>query len=447
VLTGDLPLRAVSINYPRHFLGKTMVSTGARAARTHLPQPGTVVVRDFRNGFAPEGMASLKVVQWNIERGYKLESIARELRELKADVIALQEVDWGCERTGSVDVGGRLGKMLGYNYIFLCEFEELQSDIRSESTQGGGVHGNAILTRFDLAHDPRIIRHRHQPVNWERPAHPLAKLEPRRGERVSLAVDLVVPWDVDKKEQGTGLLTVYCCHLEVFCGATHRVAQFSEIFADARRVICEDDSGRGGGNYDVARRMMILGDLNSMGNGIARLSPSYCKDLTRWLNFGWSEAEWWHHNVFSVRDDGKDPAPPANMRLKRWGLDHQVCVDAVNPNFYDPYLPGHDVTLDNPRYALGPIRLMTGKLDWLLLRGLAAFEYGTGNDKYSASDHKLLVAEVRPGSLVWPKLWGRNDMNELHPLVTILICIITFAAGWWVAENWLSNMPGFPTSG
>lgn len=418
--------------------------SGAR--KKPLPEPGEIVVRDFRNGCSPASMDSLKVVQWNIERGYKLDKIAQELRELNADVIALQEVDWGCERSESIDVGGKLAKMLGYQYIFLCEFEEIHSDLRSKDAQGGGVHGNAILTRFNLASHPRSIKHTYQPINWENPTHPLARQEPRRGRRVTLVADLLIPWDVPKREQGTGILTVYCCHLEVFCGATHRVAQFSEIFADARRVVHEDEGSPKEGAHEISRRMMILGDLNSMGNGIARLSPNYCKDITRWLNIGWSEAEWWHYNVFSVRDDGRDPIPPANRRLRRWGLDEKVCVDVVNPNFYDPFLPGHDVTLDNPRYAFGPIRLMTGKLDWLLLRGLAASTFKTGNDKYLASDHKLLFAEVRPGSLIWPKLWGRYDLSELHPLLMILVCIVTFAAGWWVAENWLAKLPGFPSS-
>lgn len=44
-------------------------------------------------------------LQWNIERGYKLEEIVRELRGINADVIALQEVDIGCERSSSIDTG------------------------------------------------------------------------------------------------------------------------------------------------------------------------------------------------------------------------------------------------------------------------------------------------------------------------------------------------------
>lgn len=33
----------------------------------------------------------------------------------------------------------------------MCEFEELHSPLREPSSQGGGVHGNAILSKFDMS--------------------------------------------------------------------------------------------------------------------------------------------------------------------------------------------------------------------------------------------------------------------------------------------------------
>lgn len=44
-------------------------------------------------------------MQWNIERGYELEAVIAQLRSADADVIALQEVDIRCERSGSEDTG------------------------------------------------------------------------------------------------------------------------------------------------------------------------------------------------------------------------------------------------------------------------------------------------------------------------------------------------------
>lgn len=56
----------------------------------------------------------------------------------------------GCCRSNGKDVGLELAERLGMNYAFVCEFEELRSPLRSQRDQGGGVHGNGILTRFDM---------------------------------------------------------------------------------------------------------------------------------------------------------------------------------------------------------------------------------------------------------------------------------------------------------
>lgn len=68
-----------------------------------LPQPGEVVHIDFRHSSAAAGPDAhtgssgrpLRLVQWNIERGYQLSLIIQQLRDLDADVISLQEVREG----------------------------------------------------------------------------------------------------------------------------------------------------------------------------------------------------------------------------------------------------------------------------------------------------------------------------------------------------------------
>ena len=45
------------------------------------------------------------LLQWNIERGYKLPDIIAQMQQIQADVIALQEIDIGCKRSGSIDTG------------------------------------------------------------------------------------------------------------------------------------------------------------------------------------------------------------------------------------------------------------------------------------------------------------------------------------------------------
>ncbi len=53
--------------------------------------------------------------------------------------------------------------------------------MRDARSQGGGVHGNGILSRFDFA-SWHVVEHSHHPIDWEAPVHALARKEPRRGE-------------------------------------------------------------------------------------------------------------------------------------------------------------------------------------------------------------------------------------------------------------------------
>ncbi|KAL4422229.1 hypothetical protein ABPG77_009704 [Micractinium sp. CCAP 211/92] len=410
-----------------------------------LTPPGQLFRADFRSAQeSPKG--AIKLLQWNIERGYQLAGIIEELRRIDADILSLQEVDVGCDRSGGVDTGIEIAKALGLNYVFLCEFEELRSPLRDARSQGGGVHGNAILSKFDFA-DVAVVPHRTHPVDWNNPTHPLARREPRRGERAVLRATVTTP---------QGPLVAYNAHLEVFCGLLARIAQLSDIFADARAMA---DAG--------FQHQAILGDMNTMAHGIARLSPSYCCDHMRFRSIGMDEAVVWHRHVLPVADpryapdsssgsdatrpsagsagpasgvsvSGNGDAPasaqpggsspseavlsaaadqrlaapraqqqqqqqqqqekgapqPLNPRLLAWGLSEQVAYDATNPGFFDPFDPKLTVTLDNPKYRWFGLSLMKGKLDWVLLRRLRPLSQAAGNDGYALSDHRWLAADV-----------------------------------------------------
>ncbi|KAI3428040.1 hypothetical protein D9Q98_006426 [Chlorella vulgaris] len=389
-----------------------------------LTPPGQLFRRDFR----PAGQATsagpenrpIKLLQWNIERGYQLPGIIEELRRLDADLISLQEVDSGCERSGGGDTGLAIAAALELDYVFLSEFEEIHSPLRDAATQGGGMHGNAILSKFTIS-EAAVVPHRTHPVDWNNPTHALARREPRRGKRAVLRATVDTP---------QGPLVVYNAHLEVFCGLLARIAQLSDIFADARRMA-------DGGLHHQA----ILGDMNTMAHGIARLSPNYCCDRMRFRSIGLDEAMVWHRYVLPVTDlrytassahcgtsasaglsatsaskaASDQPAaaaasaaaaaaaavgepnstvsPPINRQLLAWGLDVQVARDAVNPGFHDPFDPA-TTTLDNPKYRFLGFSLMKGKLDWVLLRRMAVTKQDVGNLDFSLSDHRWLAAEV-----------------------------------------------------
>lgn len=73
-----------------------------------VSRAGSIVRRDCRQpGTLPQstGDRPIRLLQWNIERGYKLDGIIQELRSIDADVICLQEVDVQCERSGNRDTG------------------------------------------------------------------------------------------------------------------------------------------------------------------------------------------------------------------------------------------------------------------------------------------------------------------------------------------------------
>jgi hypothetical protein len=181
----------------------------------------------------------------------------------------------------------------------------------------------------------------------------------------------------------------------------------------------------------------ILGDLNTMAHGVARLSPRYCTDRMRALSLGTAEAVVWERHVLCVHDPnyskdadakeerwkgqeedetidatmspstveeaaGGDPQQATgeqgaiNARLLAWGVPAEAARAATNPGFRCPFPAASTITLDNPKYRFWGVSLMRGKLDWVLLRRLAVVERAEGNVDYALSDHKWLSVDVAP---------------------------------------------------
>ena len=72
----------------------------------------------------------------------------------------------------------------------------------------------------------------------------------------------------------------------------------------------------------------VLGDLNTMGHGIARLSRVHCTDILRFLSLGSYEAEVWQASVLSQMDPdyAGDLAPPGASGLSEGpSHDTQTC--------------------------------------------------------------------------------------------------------------------------
>src|SRR5580704_19288141 len=89
---------------------------------------------------------TIRVVNWNIDRGLRLPEVADFLEAQHADVLTLQEVDLNARRTRNRNVAEELARRLGMNYVFGREFEELTQGSRTSPA----YHGQATLSRWCL---------------------------------------------------------------------------------------------------------------------------------------------------------------------------------------------------------------------------------------------------------------------------------------------------------
>jgi endonuclease/exonuclease/phosphatase family metal-dependent hydrolase len=92
----------------------------------------------------------LRVMTYNIHHGVgidgklDLERIAALIKQERADIVALQEVDRNVPRSGKQDIAARLGELTDMRHVF---GKNIDLD--------GGEYGNAILSRFPIS------EHRH----------------------------------------------------------------------------------------------------------------------------------------------------------------------------------------------------------------------------------------------------------------------------------------------
>ena len=79
---------------------------------------------DFANSRRVNAGRTLRVLSYNIHHGegvdesLDLERIARVIRSVEPDLVALQEVDKGTERTNRVAQAGELSRLCGMQVVF-----------------------------------------------------------------------------------------------------------------------------------------------------------------------------------------------------------------------------------------------------------------------------------------------------------------------------------------
>lgn len=255
----------------------------------------------------------LRVATWNIERGlefdavkaalthdqrffrrlplsmrgsrFNLANVLEQAAELsRADIIILNEVDWGLKRTNYRNVARELAAAMQMNYAFGVEFVEVDpltlgtetlegetsadkakmiEHLAVDKTRTLGLHGTAILSRFPLR-DTRVIRFVNQGHDWyldekngisklEKGKRKGAKLvfgekvlrEVRRGGRMMLIADVSDP------SIPGGTLTVVATHLEAKAKPSERLDQLEELLSVIK---------------NIDNPVILAGDMNTSGS-------------------------------------------------------------------------------------------------------------------------------------------------------------------------------------
>jgi endonuclease/exonuclease/phosphatase family metal-dependent hydrolase len=170
-----------------------------------------------RRASAGAARRRVRVATWNIAAGLAapIDALVDELKGMKADIVALQEVDVDTRRAGFVDEPVLLAKGLGFQYAFAAS-------IRWDE----GHYGLAVLSRWPLTD---VRRHR------------LSVVEPSE-PRIVLEATVCA---------GGRALRIFNHH------ADRRVAARETGFRELRDLL----------RPDLGRGLMVLGDLNEYPDG------------------------------------------------------------------------------------------------------------------------------------------------------------------------------------
>ena len=159
-----------------------------------------------------EAPHTIRVITYNIHHGegtdgkIDLERIAKVLLAESPDVVALNEVDQGTQRTNRIDMPAELARLTGMTAVF-------EKNIDFE----GGKYGNAVLTRLP------IVRHE----NHKLPSH--YEGEQRGVLEVELGVDAKSSNDASGKVKKAGSVLFFATHLDYRPEDHERMASVARI--------------------------------------------------------------------------------------------------------------------------------------------------------------------------------------------------------------------------
>jgi endonuclease/exonuclease/phosphatase family metal-dependent hydrolase len=282
-----------------------------------------------------EGNDKLKVLTWNIERGANPDALAAYINQVEPDVVCLQEVDWGNKRTKNADVLSQVASLTSMLGLFSVEFFEIETPDRPKELAGGGVQGNAILTRIL----PKKYFRIELPVSFDWCNPPASKNEiVRREKRIGARFALCLEFD-------------YCGRPVVICsthfedkdgGIEGRFVQFKTLADTILKISSESAIS------------IIAGDFNSRENWIFSVSNTYQKSKSLGKPWYVTECHWWKEYLLP-ETEFLDPFTCENWTYKRWMIYKE-------------------------------------KLDWIAVRNCQILDRDVGG--FNTSDHRPLWAQV-----------------------------------------------------
>jgi endonuclease/exonuclease/phosphatase family metal-dependent hydrolase len=321
----------------------------------------------------------LRIASWNIERGVNFDlirlalsdpdgfmstarqrgplnagqqsQIQQQLGRLRdADIVLLNEADFGIKRTEYRDVARELARALGMTYVFGVEFVEvdrlddlgldnisledpeltqrMRDVLKPDPVRYLGLHGNAILSRYPLQ-NVRLVRLPECHDWYKTEKGEISKLEQgkrvasnkvfleridrevRRGGRMAIIADARIP------DLPGGVATVVNVHLENRCKPECRTKQMDALLSQIR---------------DVHHVLIMGGDLNT--SGTDGTPTSIRRELLKRLR----DYEFWVTQAL------------------RWGTPASLPLAALTPvkyfrNYLDPTSP-HVPVVGNNKEAI-----------------------------------------------------------------------------------------------
>lgn len=170
---------------------------------------------------------SIRATAWNIERGARLASITRVLKEhpvlCASDLLLLTELDYGMARTNNCFVAREIARALRLNYVFAPCYLALNKGSGVEVNVTGvneyALHGNALFSRYPLdgAHSLAL---------------PNGK-DKMSGKEKRIGCQRAVIADVDHP---SGTLRVVSLHLDAHSTQRHRHHQMQILLDHLQRL-------------------------------------------------------------------------------------------------------------------------------------------------------------------------------------------------------------------